>query len=536
MSNEYENGFTPEENKTAENQSGVNSGSDNAAGSYNNQPNGAYSNQPNGAYNPYGSNGAYSADNAGTQNANSANDNGTTYHYAYNGSGPNNTNYYSAPAQPQNGKPKKEKKHKKEKKAVEYDANGNPIKPKKNKTAIVIAVIVAVCVIAAIIGIAVSMSGSSSDNSSKETTTSSSSSGVQIQDNAGDVATNDNEGNYTVAGIAQNCIDSCVGITVYTESSPYSYFYGYGSGSNSSSSSSDQQTVSGEGSGIIMLEDGGYTYIMTCAHVISDGSSFKVTLNNGDEYDATMVGYDNQTDIGVLKISATGLKVAEFADSDSAVVGEQVVAIGCPGGLEFMNSVTSGYISAVARPVSSSIGYDQKCIQTDAAINPGNSGGALFNMQGQVIGVNSSKIASTEYEGMGFSVPSNTAVATANSLIKVGYVEGRAQIGITYTSIENYSNATAILNALDELGFSDANGTMVINEVNSDSDLADKDIREYDMIVAVNGETLTSSDIMTSTLADAKPGDTIKLTIARIENNKINTFDVDCVLTESKGN
>ena len=129
-----------------------------------------------------------------------------------------------------------------------------------------------------------------------------------------------------------------------------------------------------------------------------------------------------------------------------------------------------------------------------------------------------------------------SAVETANSLIKVGYVEGRAQIGITYTNIENYSNATAILSALDELGYSDANGTMVINEVNSESDLAGKDIREYDMIVAVNGETLTSSDIMTSTLADAKPGDTIKLTIARIENNKINTFEVDCVLTESKGN
>ncbi len=285
-----------------------------------------------------------------------------------------------------------------------------------------------------------------------------------------------------------------------------------------------------------MLEDGNYTYILTCAHVISDGSSFTVTLNNGDEYDATMVGYDNQTDIGVLRITATGLKVAQFADSDSAVVGEQVVAIGCPGGLEFMNSVTGGYISAVARPVSSSIGYDQECIQTDAAINPGNSGGALFNMQGQIIGVNSSKIASTEYEGMGFAVPSNTAIATANSLIKVGYVAGRAQIGITYTSIDNYSNASAILSALEELGYADANGTMVINEVNADSDLANKDVHEYDMIVAVNGTTLTSSDIMTSTLADSNPGDTIKLTIARIENNRITTFDVDCVLSESKGN
>ena len=372
--------------------------------------------------------------------------------------------------------------------------------------------------------------GDSSQGGAQETP--SSSAGAQIQESEGNVASTDGEGNYTVAGIAQNFMDSCVGISVYTESTPYSYFYGYGSGSDSSG----EQTLSGEGSGIIMLEDGGYTYIMTCAHVISDGSSFTVTLNNGDEYDATLVGYDNQTDIGVLRINATGLQVAEFADSDSAAVGEQVVAIGCPGGLEFMNSVTSGYISAVARPVSSSIGYDQECIQTDAAINPGNSGGALFNMSGQVIGVNSSKIASTEYEGMGFAVPSNTAIATANSLIRVGYVEGRAQIGITYTSIENYSNANAILNALEELGYADANGTMVINEVNADSDLASKNVREYDMIVAVNGETLTSTDIMTSTLADCSPGDTITLTIARIENNQITTFDVECVLSESTGN
>ena len=477
MSNEYENGFTPEENKNAENQNpnyGVNSGT-NAGGT---------------------------APNYGTGTV--PNDNGTTYHYAYSSAGQNNTNYYKAPEQPPTQPEKKHKKPKKQK-AVEYDANGNPIKPKKNKAAIAIIVIIAVCVIAAVVGIIVSVAGNGSgtDSGAQEDTTSSS--GVQLQDSNGNVASTDNDGNYTVAGIAQNCIDSCVGITVYTQSSPYSYFYGYGSGN---SDSSGEQTVSGEGSGIIMLEDGNYTYILTCAHVISDGSSFTVTLNNGDEYDATMVGYDNQTDIGVLRITATGLKVAQFADSDSAV----------------------------ARPVSSSIGYDQECIQTDAAINPGNSGGALFNMQGQIIGVNSSKIASTEYEGMGFAVPSNTAIATANSLIKVGYVAGRAQIGITYTSIENYSNASAILSALEELGYADANGTMVINEVNADSDLANKDVHEYDMIVAVNGTTLTSSDIMTSTLADSNPGDTIKLTIARIENNRITTFDVDCVLSESKGN
>ena len=224
-----------------------------------------------------------------------------------------------------------------------------------------------------------------------------------------------------------------------------------------------------------------------------------------------------------------------FGNSDKLVVGEQVIAIGCPGGLEFMNSLTSGYVSALARPISSNIGYDNECIQIDAAINPGNSGGALFNMQGQVIGINSSKIAATEYEGMGFAVPSSTAVATANSLIKVGYVEGRAKLGITYNQITNFNNANAVIQALTEKGFKDAQGAMVIDSVDDGSDLKNKDVKQYDMIVAVNGETMTSTDVMTSILADSKPGDTVKLTIARIENNNIKTFEIDCKLIESKG-
>ena len=314
-------------------------------------------------------------------------------------------------------------------------------------------------------------------------------------------------------------MDSCVGITVYSQQQEaYNYFYNYGDNSNSSGSSDPQK--SGEGSGVIMSESNGKTYILTCAHVISGGTKFTVTLNNKKEYDATMVAYDSQTDIGVLSINATGLQVAEFANSDNLAVGEQVVAIGCPGGLEFMNSLTSGYISALDRPISSNIGYDNKCIQVDAAINPGNSGGALFNMQGQVIGVNSSKIAATEYEGMGFAVPSDTAISTANSLIKSGYVEGRAKLGITYVQLTKYSNYSAILSALEEKGYKDAEGTMVINSIDGSSDLASKDVKQYDMIVAVNG---------------SKPGDTVKLTIARIENNEIKIKNVECKLMESKG-
>lgn len=468
--------------------------------------------------------GPYANANAGASNPQGG------YNYSQGGS------YYTPPQQqawqPQGEPPKKEKKHRQKKaKAVKLDENGNPIPQKKNKTTMIICIVIAICAAIAVVGLVASVT-SKSGSDSKETTTASSSAQVKTEEQES-VPTKDNSGNYTVAGVAQNNMDSCVGITVYSQASSYSSFYGYGSDGNSSSDGN--QTKSSEGSGVLMLEDGGKTYIMTCAHVISGGSSFTVTLNDGTEYDASMVAYDSQTDIGVLSINATGLKIATFANSDSVAVGEQVVAIGCPGGIEFMNSVTSGYVSAIDRPVSSKIGYDNKCIQTDAAINPGNSGGALFNMQGQVIGINSSKIASTEYEGMGFAVPSNTAVSTANSLIKSGYVEGRAKLGITYNNISSYSNASAILSALSEKGYKDANGTMVIGEVSSDSDLANKDIKQYDMIVAVNGTTMTDTDVMTSVLSDSKPGDTIKLTIARIENNQIKTFDVECKLVESKG-
>lgn len=474
-------------------------------------------------YQPAGNNSNQSSQQNGTYYTPPQENNDTTYHYSYSNTQSNQQNgqnnsqsYYGSTTQ-----------------SEQPDGSNKP--PKKSKAAKIIVIVLVICLVAAGVGIGVSLlgNGTSLPNDSSSDTT-------QSQDNSDAGATiNDSEevpltdgDDYTVAGVADVAMDSCVGIAVYSQQTDaYNYFYNYGNGSSSS-----EPILAGEGSGVIMSEQNGKSYILTCAHVISDGDSFTVTLNDGTELEASMVGFDSQTDIGVLSVNKTGLKVAEFADSKNLVVGEQVVAIGCPGGLEFMNSVTSGYISALDRPVSSSIGYDTECIQTDAAINPGNSGGALFNMQGQVIGINSSKIASTEYEGMGFAVPSTTAVETANSLIKVGYVEGRAKLGIQYNPITSFSNYENVLNALAQAGYKDAEGTMVIRTVNSDSDLASKDIKEYDMIVAVDGETMTSTDIMTSKLADSKPGDKIKLTIARIEGQEIKTFDVECTLIESKGN
>ncbi|MDE6413481.1 MAG: trypsin-like peptidase domain-containing protein [Eubacterium sp.] len=446
------------------------------------------------------------------------NQNNTTYHYAY--ASANNQNAYYNPAPQQNTQYN-----------PYYTAPIAEEPKKKNKTALTLIIVFCICAVLAIVGLFVA-AAMDRNNSSSENTTKPTSPSAQVETKDQEDAPKKNDsGEYTVRGVVDKVIDSCVGITVYAEATNYSNFYGYGSQKNNSG----EMIQSGAGSGVLMLEDKGKTYIITNAHVISDGSKFTVTLNDKKEYEATMVGYDSQTDIGVLSINKTGLQIAEFGKSDQTVQGEQVVAIGCPGGLDFLNSSSVGYVSALARPIQSTIGYNTECIQIDASINPGNSGGGLFNMQGQIIGINSSKIAATEYEGMGFAIPSNTAIATANSLIKVGYVEGRAKLGITYKSITSYSNANAIVNALNKLGFENAAGTMVINEVTADSDLIKKDIQPYDMIVAVNGKTMTSTDIMTSVLAKSKPGDKIKLTIARIKNNQIDTFEVECTLIESKG-
>lgn len=408
--------------------------------------------------------------------------------------------------------------------------------PKKSKAGKIAITVLVICLILAVVGLVFSSidKNNGSNNPEKDNTTQSQKddSATELSDSES-VPLKDKDNNYTVAGVAKECMDSCIGITVYSSQyNAYNNFYSYGYGN--SSGNSDTPMQSGEGSGILFKEKDGKTYIITCAHVISGADKFSVTLNDGATCDAYMVGYDSQTDIGVLSIDKTGLKLADFANSDNIVVGEQVVAIGCPGGLEFMNSVTSGYISALARPISSTIGYNTECIQTDAAINPGNSGGALFNMQGQVIGVNSSKIASTNYEGMGFAVPTKTAVATADSLIKVGYVEGRAKLGISYNPLTSFNNSGAILNALAEKGYKDAEGTMVIAEIESTSDLYNKGLKQYDMIVAINGKTMTSIDVLTSVLSKSKPGDTVKLTIARIEGNSITTKEIDCKLIESK--
>lgn len=291
----------------------------------------------------------------------------------------------------------------------------------------------------------------------------------------------------------------------------------------------------GEGSGIIVGEDDAhqYTYIITAAHVISNsGVTVQVQFSDETETTATIIGLDDKTDIGVIRVEKTGLKAAVFGNSDKLVVGQAVYAIGNPGGTEFFGSFTSGIISAIDRPIpTTSSTYDLPCIQHTAAINPGNSGGALVNEFGQVIGLNSSKIASTEYEGMGFAVPSNTIIEIYENILANGYVKGRPMLGITYMSVkgDEFYNDVAIKNDLPD-------GSIVIASIAESSDLKGK-AEIGDIIIAANGNDLDTTDVLLDIIKDATIGTEFTLTLCRVtEDGKITkTFDITVVLVEDIG-
>lgn len=314
------------------------------------------------------------------------------------------------------------------------------------------------------------------------------------------------------ADIAAKVKPSIVGIVVYTNNS---------------------NATAGEGTGVIWEEDstGTYTYIITCAHVISDpGIKVRVQTEKGILYDAEIVGFDERTDLGVVKIKASGLTKAEFGDSDALRVGDNVFAIGNPGGVEFFGSFTGGYVSAIDRPVDSEIGYTMKCIQHDAAINPGNSGGALVNVYGQVIGINSQKIAATDYEGMGFAIPMNSAREIIDQLTQYGYIPNRPKLGISYypVSASTQYSIIALYQGLPA-------GTLIIDSIDEESALAGTKARRYDMIIAVNGQDLTTADVLLSLIENGEVGTKLTLTLCRVNNDySITTFDVEATLVEDK--
>jgi serine protease Do len=261
--------------------------------------------------------------------------------------------------------------------------------------------------------------------------------------------------------------------------------------------------VRGIGSGFIISPDG---YILTNTHVVSNASKITVKLTDRREFDAKVVGEDERTDVAVIKIVAKGdLPVVRLGDSSKLRPGQWVLAIGSPFGFE--NTVTAGVVSATARGNVGEGGNGYvPFIQTDVAVNPGNSGGPLFNLNGEVVGINSQIYSrSGGYEGISFAIPIDVANNVAEQLIKTGHVS-RGRIGVT---IQEVTAATA-----ENLGLDRPRGAAVAS-VESGGPADKAGIEPLDIIVSVNGKPVETSGQLPSMIAEIKPGQTVQLEVWR---------------------
>ncbi len=302
-------------------------------------------------------------------------------------------------------------------------------------------------------------------------------------------------------------------------------------GDQSDSSSSDELSVYSEGSGVIYKIDGDSAYLVTNTHVIEGAKQIEIMLSDGTKVVGELVGEDTYSDIAVVKISSKNVStVAEFADSDKLTVGETAIAIGSPLGTEYANSVTQGIVSSLSRTVtltnSNGETISTNAIQTDAAINPGNSGGALINVEGQVIGINSSKISSTSsqsgesVEGMGFAIPANDVVKIINQLEQNGEVV-RPALGIRMAALSELStNAISQLNIPSSI----TNGVVVAKVI--DGMPAQGKLEKYDVITEIDGKEVTSSSDLQSILYGHSVNDSIKVTFYRGTEKKTTTIEL----------
>ncbi|MFR4593878.1 MAG: S1C family serine protease [Oscillospiraceae bacterium] len=259
------------------------------------------------------------------------------------------------------------------------------------------------------------------------------------------------------------------------------------------------------GTGIIMSSDG---YVITNHHVITGALVISVLTNDNQEFEAALVGSDEMSDLAVLKIDARGLQAAEFGDSSKLRVGDSVVAIGDPLGVQLRGTMTNGIISAINRDLT--VGdRTMTLIQTNAALNNGNSGGPLINCYGQVIGINTVKMssyysASATVEGLGFAIPISVAKPIIDELIENGYVAGRPAIGISGDSLPSYYRTYYRLPE-----------GVYVTSVNEGSDAKAKGIREGDIVTAINGEKICSIDELNTVKNQYAAGDEVTLTIYR---------------------
>ncbi len=279
------------------------------------------------------------------------------------------------------------------------------------------------------------------------------------------------------------------------------------------------QPIYGTGSGVIIHDEG---YIITNNHVIDNADEVEVTLYNNETYDATVIGTDPTTDLALLQIRADNLKTMAMVNSDDVEVGEWVLAVGNPMGLN--STVTAGIVSAKARNIN--INKEkfavESFIQTDAAINPGNSGGALVNLEGNLIGVNTAIASRTgTYNGYGFAVPSNIITKVVEDLLKYGKVQ-RGMLGVTIRTMDG--------TLAKEKNVEFSKGVWVENV--GENSAADKaGIEPGDIILKVNDVMVNTSPRLQEIIASKRPGDTVKITVKRDGKEKI--FKV--VLENAKG-
>ncbi len=287
--------------------------------------------------------------------------------------------------------------------------------------------------------------------------------------------------------------------------SPFRRFFGDRDGQR-------EQRRRGLGSGVIISEDG---FIITNAHVIKDADEIEVQLSDDRTLTAEVKGYDEDSDVGLLKIDAEGLPTLPMADSDNAEVGDIVLAIGSPFGLG--STVTMGIVSATGR-ADLGITRFEDFIQTDAAINPGNSGGALINLDGEVIGINTAIVSRTGgYQGIGFAIPSNLASRIADQLREHGEVV-RGYLGVQIAEVDS--------NLAKSLGLDKPRG-VVITQVYPDTPAQKADLQVEDVIVAVDGKKVNSPGGLQSIIGSVKPGSEVELKIVR--NGKETTKNVTII-------
>lgn len=401
-----------------------------------------------------------------------------------------------------------------------WNAPQQPQPPKKKNNGIVIAlaVIAAIGVLASCVCLAFAVGGTlggiaggtpivggndSADGDNNAPTVNEDAPSLIISDETDD-------GGLTNREIINRNFNSTVVLTSYTMSSDFQF-------------GESALVESGAASGIVMTQDG---YIITNWHCVTNEKTGKpfdridvMTYDRKVYEDAQVIGADESTDLAVIKIDATGLTVAEFGDSSQLAVGDRVVTLGNAAGLEW--SASQGIVSALARDVYDDAGYAIKCLQTDAAINPGNSGGPLLNNAGMVIGINSSKIVASGYEGLGFSIPINEAKPMIDSLLKYGYVKGRVALGITGQTISSGMYK----------GF-------LIMEITNTSCFKGTSVQVGDLIVAVDNVDVTDYSELRSELSKHKVGDVVEIDLLRSDSRtgRVSSFSVKVTLQEQSSN